>query len=185
MIFRTMTLMSMCLMVLAFSGVGCESVDEMGTNELDMLDQEAQLTIRRFKQKDPSMDRFFNSSAGYVVFPSVAKGGLGVGGAHGNGVVYEGGRVVGYAELTQGTIGAQIGGQAYSEIIFFEGDSDLRHFKEGNMEFSAQASAVAAKANASTNVNYEHGVAVFTLDAKGLMAEASVGGQKFDYSPRR
>lgn len=185
MLFKTFSMMTLMLMVTAMAGLGCESVDSMDTNELDMLEQNAQMSVRKFKQQDPSMDRFFSSSAGYAVFPTVGKGGAGVGGAHGNGVVYQGGRIVGYTELAQGTIGLQLGGQAYSEIIFFETSSDLNHFKTGNMEFSAQASAVAATAGASANVDYERGVAVFTMAKGGLMAEASVGGQKFDYSPKR
>ncbi len=92
--------------------------------------------------------------------------------------------VVGYCKVAQGTIGAQIGGQKYYELIFFQNDSTLSTFKEGSMEFSAQASAVAAAEGAATNADYEHGVAVFTKPRSGLMAEASIGGQKFSYQPK-
>ena len=100
-------------------------------------------------------------------------------------VADEGGEVVGYCDLAQATIGFQLGGQVYSEIIFFEDSVSLDAFKAGTFEFAAQASAVAASADASVNADYEHGVAVFTLSGKGLMYEASIGGQKFDYTPKR
>ena len=144
---------------------------------------DANQTIRTFKKTDPGLARFFNSSVGYAVFPSVAKGGLGLGAAHGSGVLYERGAPVGRASLTQVTVGAQIGGQEYTEIIFFETDKVLSDFKSGNFAFSAQVSSVALAAGASANANYQRGVAVFTATKGGLMLEASVGGQKFSYTP--
>lgn len=148
------------------------------------LEHNAQTAIDAFKQKDPSMTKFFNSAYGYAVFPTIAKGGLILGGAYGDGVVYQQGTVVGYTDLAQGTIGGQIGGQAYSEIIFFATKAALDNFKSGQFELAAQVSAVAAQAGASKNADYANGVAVFTLAKGGLMAEASVGGQKFSYQPK-
>jgi len=96
-------------------------------------------------------------------------------------VLYEGGSVVGYCDLTQASIGFQLGGQAYSEIIFFKDKASLGDLKRGNMEFAAQASAVAVTADASSNADFDNGVAVFTLAGQGLMYEASIGGQQFSY----
>ena len=142
---------------------------------------EAREAVAVFQKSDPGLDRFVRSSAGYAVFPSVVKGGFGVGGAGGSGVVFEQGEPVGKTSLAQVTVGLQLGGQAYSEIIFFENAAALSDFKKGNFALAAQVSAVALSAGASANAKYQSGVAVFTLTKTGLMYEASVGGQKFSY----
>ena len=108
---------------------------------------------------------------------------IGVGGAYGRGVLYQGGRQIGYCDLSQGSIGLQLGGQAYTEIIAFENQSAIQEFKNNNFEFGAQASAVALESGSGANAKYDDGVAVFTMDEKGLMFEASVGGQRFTYTP--
>jgi lipid-binding SYLF domain-containing protein len=131
----------------------------------------------------PGLEPFFANSAGYVLFPNVGKGGFIVGGASGNGVVYEGGNAVGMADLKKLNIGLQAGGQAIIEVIFFETQTDLDRFKTGEFEFSAEASAVALKSGMAVNAKYKEGVAVFALPKAGLMADASVGGQKFTYKP--
>jgi len=135
-----------------------------------------------FLKEDTGMAKFFNDSYGYAIFPNVGKGGLGVGGAAGNGVVYEQGNIIGFAKLTQVSIGFQAGGQAYREVIFFETADELGRFKANKIEFSAQVSAVAAASGASANAKYIEGVAVFTMAKGGLMYEASVGGQKFKFN---
>lgn len=139
--------------------------------------------IQQMTKEDPGLQRFFDDSYGYVVFPSVGKGGFIVGGAHGNGLVYEQGTLVGKAELTQASIGLQAGGQSYVEVIFFEGKEDLNRFQTEDFEFSGQASAVALNKGASADIDYSNGVAVVTKTKGGLMAEASLGGQKFNYTP--
>ena len=139
--------------------------------------------IALFKKTDPDLARFFKNSVGYAVFPSVGKGAFIVGGAHGNGILYEGGEPVGTASLTQATVGLQVGGQAYAEIIFFETGAVLSEFKSGNLAFSGQVSGVALAAGAAANANYRWGVAIFTAPKGGLMVEASIGGQKFGYTP--
>ena len=141
-------------------------------------------TIAKFKQADSSMKVFFDKAYGYIVFPGIGKGGFIIGGGHGDGWVYEQGRHIGRASVTQLTVGAQIGGQSYREIIFFEDKKTLDNFKKGNWELSAQASAIIVKQGASKDASYDHGVAVFTMPKKGAMAEASVGGQKFKYTPK-
>jgi lipid-binding SYLF domain-containing protein len=130
-------------------------------------------------EKDPAMQRFFDSAVGYVIIPTVGKGGIGIGGARGKGLLYEGGEITAEVTLTQLTIGFQWGGQAYSEFIFFKDDVALADFKRGNYELGAQASAVAVTAGASADAKYSSGVAIFTQAKGGLMYEASVGGQKF------
>lgn len=125
--------------------------------------------------------KFFENSSGYAIFPNVGKGGLIIGGASGNGVVYENGSAVGMTSLKKVNIGLQAGGQAVIEVIFFETDAALAKFKEGNYEFSAQVSAVVADEGKSKNVDYDDGVLVFALPKAGFMADISVGGQKFEY----
>ena len=147
-------------------------------------EEEAQNTIKQFKRDDPGLKKFFDTAQGYVVFPAVGKGGFIVGGARGDGVVYEKGKVIGYATLTQGTVGAQIGGQVFAEIIFLEDRAAMLHFQQGNAEFAAQATAVAVTSGASAKADYAKGVAIFIRGEKGLMAEASIGGQGFEYTPK-
>jgi len=113
----------------------------------------------------------------------VGKGAFILGGINGKGVLFAGGIIAGYSELTAVTIGAQVGGQAYREIIFFENDEAIENFKHGDLKFSAQTSAVAVTAGASADANYKTGVAVFTMAIGGLMLEASIGGQKFTFKP--
>ena len=130
---------------------------------------------------DPSMENLFKHSAGYVIFPNVGKGAVGVGGAAGKGTVYQKGTPIGTAQMVQVTVGAQAGGQAYREIIFLENQEELDRFTENKVEFSEQASAIAVKAGAAANTNYRNHVAVFSQEKGGLMVEASLGGQKFTY----
>ncbi len=148
-------------------------------DEAEEYAAKAQEVIAKFKKKDPSVEKFFDEASGYVVIPTVGKGGFGIGGARGKGVLYENGVVTAVITLTQLTIGFQAGGQAYSEFIFFEDDVALGDFKRGNYELGAQASAVAITAGASADAQFNGGVAIFTQAKGGLMYEASVGGQKF------
>ncbi len=165
--------------VLAIATVGLSRAEDKRTE----LDAEVKEAVALLRKTDSSLEKFFTSSPGYAVFPSVAKGGLGLGAARGKGQLFEKGKVVGETRLTQVTIGLQAGGQVYAEVIFFENETTLKNFREGNLEFSAQLSAVAAAEGVARNAKFEHGVAVFTLAKAGLMYEASVGGQKFSYKP--
>ena len=148
---------------------------------------------------------FFKNSYGYAIFPTIGKGGIGIGGAHGNGSVYAQGVKKGTSSMTQVTIGFQLGGQAFSQIIFFEDEHAFKSFTSGNFEFSAQASAVAITAGVSAEANtgggtssgvsggrndastasggYRKGMAIFTIAKGGLMYEAAIGGQKYSYTP--
>lgn len=147
--------------------------------------RKAKETMEAFQAKNEKFDAFFAGAYGYAVFPSVGKGGFGIGGAHGSGTAFEQGKPIGKAKITQLTIGLQFGGQAYKQIIFFETEADLRRFKQNKIEFAAQASAVAVKESASVDLAYNDGVAVFTMSNGGLMYEASLGGQQLLYKPYR
>jgi lipid-binding SYLF domain-containing protein len=167
-------------------------------------DEDYNKTVKVFRDAGQS-GSFFAKSYGYAVFPTIGKGGLVVGGAHGDGRVYEKGVYVGDSSMTQVTVGLQLGGEAFSEIIFFENKGAFDEFTRGNFEFSAQAQAVAitagasaqtstagsaagastTKSNATTTGTYYKGMAVFTVAKGGLMYEASIGGQKFNYKQKK
>ena len=160
-------------------------------------------TVSVFKNAGES-GKFFAKSYGYAVFPTIGKGGIGVGGAHGKGRVYANGKHVGDTSMTQLSIGWQLGGQAYSQIIFFEDKRAFDEFTSGDFEFGAEAGAVAITAAASASAattggtatasggkkdaktagEYHKGMAVFTVAKGGLMYEAAVKGQKFSYKPK-
>lgn len=158
-----------------------------GTNAQTKKDRkimnDAKKAQKTLLSADSGLERFFENSAGYVLFPNVGKGGFIIGGASGNGVVYEAGERVGMAGLKKLNVGLQAGGQAIIEVIFFETEVDLERFKEGKFQFAAETSAVALKSGIAFNAKYKEGVAVFALPKAGLMADASVGGQKFSYRP--
>lgn len=153
------------------------------TNGIETLEANAQQTIATFKQKDPGIESFFHNSAAYAVFPTVGGGAFIVGGAHGKGIVYQNGQPIGETTVTKGTIGAQVGGESYSELIFFQNPQALQQFKQGNFEWSGSVNAVGANSSVGAATNYRNGVAVFTTSRKGLMAKAAVGTQKFTFQP--
>jgi lipid-binding SYLF domain-containing protein len=174
----TIVLASLSLVALP----ACDSTSKMSPeDQMKLLKNDAENTITRCKDKFPAAKAEFGKAYGYAVYPSIGKGGLIVGGFHGNGLVYEGGKLVAKSSVGGGTIGAQIGGQDYSEVIFFKDKSALERFKSGGAAFQAGGSAVAAGAGASTAVDYKDGVAVFAFGAEGLMLEGVVGGQTFSY----
>lgn len=150
--------------------------------EAEELISESSKAKAEFIKTDPSMAALFESAYGYVIFPKIGKGGFIVGGSGGNGILYEKGEAIGEVKTGQVTIGAQVGGQTYREVIFFENEEAIERMKQSKMEFSSQVSAVAVKSGVSKNAKYTDGVSVFTQDLAGLMAEATVGGQKFKYT---
>jgi lipid-binding SYLF domain-containing protein len=142
--------------------------------------------VADLQRADTSMGTFFTNAAGCAIFPDVGKGGFIIGGARGSGLVFvKGGNMVpiGRTTMTQASVGAQIGGQTFDEVIFFETPEALNNFKQGSWEMSADVSAVAAAEGAAQAAKYTHGVIVITLPKKGLMAQASIGGQKFTFEP--
>ncbi len=176
----------------------------MSFGQLAMADSD-DAAVQSFRQAGES-GVFFDNSYGYAIFPTIGKGGFGVGGAHGTGGVYAQGKKTGTSKMTQVTVGFQVGGQAFSQIIFFEDERAFKSFTSGNFEFSAQATAVAITAGVSAEANtgggassgvsggrndastaslsgYRKGMAIFTIAKGGLMYEASLGGQKYSYKP--
>ncbi len=151
----------------------------------DSFQLDVQKAIIAIKKADPGIEAWFENAAGYAVFPSVGKGGFVIGGAYGKGLVLVDEKIDGYTSMTQATIGLQAGGQKYAQFIFFRDDVALGHFKRGNFELGAQASAVVVTAGASADASYDKGVAIFTHPAGGLMFEGSVGGQRFKYEPKQ
>ena len=165
-----------------------EAKKEKAETKLDELKADSKATLEKAEKEVANIQKYYDSCVGYVVFPKIAKGGLVVGGAHGEGIVYErrsvgSDKMIGTAEVSQGSIGFQIGGQTFSEVIFFEDDYTFTNFKNSNVEFSGTASGVAGGAGATEAAKYENGVAIFVFGQKGLMGEASIGGQGFDYKP--
>ena len=150
----------------------------------DKLELSTAKAIINAKEKDPSLAKWFDEAYAYAVFPTVGKGGIGIGGAHGKGIVIKGDVTVAETSLSQVTIGFQLGGQVYSEFIMFKDKTAFDNFARGNFEMGAQVSAVAITLGASADANYNSGVAVFTIADGGLMYEASIGGQKFKYKAK-
>ncbi|MGI9531304.1 MAG: YSC84-related protein [Lutimonas sp.] len=147
------------------------------------LQDETKEAIKELVDGHPEIEAHFHSAYGFAVFPKITKGGLGIGGAGGHGLVFDNKTVIGESKLAQATFGLQAGGQQYMEVIFFEDQPALDRFTAGKVKFSGQASAVALKDGASVDIDYQDGVAIFTKTIGGLMAEASVGGQSFKYKP--
>lgn len=149
----------------------------------DDLEAKIERARAQFIDHAPSMQRFFDNAHAYALFPRVKKGAIGIGGAHGKGRVYRDGHKIARTSVSQATIGFQLGGKVYSEVIFFEDAAAFEDFTGGDFELSAQASAIAAAEGVAANARYRQGVAIFSLGQGGLMFEASVGGQKFSYEP--
>ena len=169
---------AMVIAAMALSA-GCSPVPK---HEM-VMDAEVDAAIADFKEMDPGIQRFFDASAGYAVVPQVFKGAWVIGGAYGKGIVFEGGKAVGYCSLKQATLGFSFGGEYFREIVFFRDKQDVAKFKSEEYTFSAQATAVALTAGAAAKADYKDGMAVFVIAEKGLMVDASVGGQKFNFVP--
>jgi lipid-binding SYLF domain-containing protein len=169
-----------CMMILI---AGCTTAPKSEEGRA-AIKRDANAALDRARAADATLAELVKNAIGYAVFPSIGKGGLGIGGAYGQGILYERGEFAGYCDLTQATIGLQLGGQTYTEIIVFETRKAIDYFKSGNFAFNAQATAVALKSGAGANAKYSDGVAIFTMSEQGLMGEAAVGGQKFGFQPK-
>src|SRR5215471_13124833 len=161
---------------------GCATAPDTDAKKAD-LHTSAMNAMTRLKADDPTLSKKLANAYGYAIFPSVGKGGAIVGGAYGRGEVYEQGKMVGWADLSQATIGAQLGGQTFSQLILFENKAALDNFKNGKLKFTANASAVALKSGAAESAGYTNGVLVLVEPISGLMVEAALGGQSFSYQP--
>jgi lipid-binding SYLF domain-containing protein len=153
------------------------------TAERQELIQNADATLQAMRARDADLQGLLNQSVGYAVFPSIGKGGLVVGGAYGRGVLYENGQPTGFVELNQGSIGAQIGAQTFSELIVFRSRGELERLKAGNFSIGGNVSAVALTSGAAATTRFVDNVAIFVLPRGGLMAELSVTGQQLNYRP--
>ncbi|MBX3359778.1 MAG: lipid-binding SYLF domain-containing protein [Phycisphaeraceae bacterium] len=177
---------TMIVMAAAVAGAlvinGCSTAPSSPEKKQE-LSSNAQTALSKAKLADPSLQAFLDKAEGYAIFPTVGKGGAIVGGAYGRGEVYHKGAMIGYCDLSQATVGLQLGGQSYTELIVFQTPAALETFKRGDFAFAAQATAVALKSGAGANAKYTNGVAVFTFAEAGLMAEASIGGQSFTFQP--
>jgi len=170
------------VMMTTVLAAGCSPTPKSTENRA-VKEAEVKEAIALFKANDPGIQRFFDRSAGWAVIPKVFKGAFVVGGAYGNGIVYENGIATGYTSLSQATLGFSFGGEFFREIIFFRTTEDLNRFRQGKFTFSAQATAVAVKAGAAAKADYQDGMAVFVMSDVGLMVDASIGGQEFKYEP--
>jgi lipid-binding SYLF domain-containing protein len=164
----------LAMFFIAFSLNAQNAKDQKIINDAEKVQQ-------KMLQKDQGLQKFFDNSSGYAIFPNVGEGSFIVGGASGNGVVYENGSAIGMADLKKLDVGLQAGGQEVAEIIFFETDEALAKFKDDQFTFSAEAAAVVLEEGISKNANYSNEVLVFAIPKAGLMADLSVGGQKFSF----
>lgn len=171
--------------ILALLMVGGCATAPQSPDERQALRSQADATLDSMVARDPGLRPTLDRSYGYVVFPEVGKGGAIIGGAYGRGVVYEQGQQIGFADLTQASIGAQLGGQTFSELILFENEAALQRLKAGNFDVGAQASAVALKAGAAAATRFENGVAIYVMPRGGLMFDVSVAGQQVSFEPTR
>ncbi len=145
--------------------------------------KDAEKAKAEFIKTNQTIESQFKNSKAYVIFPNVGKGAVVVGAASGNGAVYKDGKLIGMASMKQLDVGAQIGGEAYSEVIFFNSDEAFKKLKKNQLELTSQVAAVAVEEGKSLNTKFTEGLAVYVLPKAGLMAEVSVGGQKFEYQP--
>lgn len=178
------------VMSVATLAAACGALTLAGCNPRPANQQEQQTltgdshaSLDAFVNADPSLRNSLDRAAGYAIFPDVGKAGFIAGGAYGRGEVYQHGHLIGYADMSQGSVGLQIGAETYDELIVFQSDDALNAFKGGNFTFSGNVSAVAIKPGAAAGTTFQNGVAVFTKTKGGAMAEASIGGQKFDFRP--
>jgi lipid-binding SYLF domain-containing protein len=168
--------------MLALTVAACGGAPKTATGRIN-LEESARATLSEMEARDPSLREVLMDAHAYVVLPSVGKGGMIVGGAFGRGILYEGGRPSGYVELAQASIGAQLGGQTFAELIVLRDPQDVREIKAGTFDVSADASVIALTAGAARSATLDKGTAVFVLPRGGLMVDISVSGQKLDYRP--
>jgi lipid-binding SYLF domain-containing protein len=176
------TAIASAAVVAMFMMVGCATAPNSQAERRGLI-AEADATVSSMTAKDPSLQRLLDRSPGYAVFPNIGAAGAIVGGAYGRGVLFERGRPAGFTELNQGSLGALIGGQTYSQIMVFENEAALNRIKAGNFDVGAEASAVALSAGIADAAQFEDGVAIFQLPKGGLMASAAVNGQKINFQP--
>lgn len=167
------------LAMILFVFASCGSASKTGED----LVSDARDARNTISQDHPNAAQMFDQAEAYAIFPNVGKGAYVIGGASGNGVVYQNGNVIGYADLKQVDIGLQAGGKSFIEVLFFENQEALDRFKQGTYELDANASAVVLEKGISRNIEFQNGVSVVTVPKAGAMAGISVGGQRFTFQP--
>ncbi|MAQ75288.1 MAG: hypothetical protein CL613_03015 [Aquimarina sp.] len=177
---KTLTVLLLSLFV--FQGITAQKKDSKSERKDNKEIMAKAMEVKQMMiEKDEALAEFFDNSEGYVIFPSVGKGGFIVGGAYGRGVVFEDGMHVGNASLKQLDVGLQAGGKSYSEIIFFETEEALNKFKDDKFELSAEVSATIIDEGVAKKAKFKDNVLVMIMPRKGLMVDASIGAQRFDY----
>lgn len=176
---KTLSKMNKLILVSIFL-IFCTGLFAQTEDQMEIIN-DAEDAKSEFIEHNPQLASLFEKAAGYVIFPNVGKGAYILGGAAGNGAVYENGKLVGMAELRQLDVGFQLGGKAFREVILFQTREQLEEFKQGNLELSSDISVVIIDEGISQDVDFQEGIAVVTMAKAGAMAGISVGGQKFDY----
>ncbi len=161
---------------------GCATAPRSAEDRQDLKAGAAD-ALKEMEAQDPGLEKFLAGSHGYAVFPHVGKGAYIFGGGYGRGIVYRQGTPVGYADVTQASVGLQLGGPSFMQILAFENAASFERFTEGSLNLAANLSAVILKTGAAAAAKYTDGVAVFVKPVAGAMVEASVGGQQFSYRP--
>ena len=181
-----MTLLKLTIVVMCSVAIldisGCATAPETQAAK-DVLHAKVREAVVVFKDRDPQIRRFFDTAYGYAVFPEVFKGAYWIGGAYGKGEVYEEGQRVGYSSLSQATLGLSFGGEFFRGIVFFPNKEEFDSFRSQEYTFAAQVTGVALTAGVAAKTDYKYGKAVFVIADRGLMVDASLGGQKFMYLP--
>jgi len=163
--------------------LGVSTASARRNKDKDEIAEGVQQVKKDWQAKDNTFDKTLKKAYAYAIFPEVGKGGFIVGASHGAGEVYQKGKLIGHAKMTQTTVGAQVGGQTYAEVILFQNKAALDRFKANRFEGTAAATAIGGKKGAAKASKYKDGVAIMVLPKKGAMAEAAGGGQKFAFEP--
>lgn len=162
----------------AFAIAGCEST---APSDPQLYNDKAKVSLEQMEHVDPALQSALSDSYGYVIFPDVGKAAVGIGGANGRGVVYEQGRPVGYATLTQGSVGVQLGGETYAELIVFKTSDAMASFRNGDLTLGADASATILKEGAGAALQFKNGTAIAVQPQGGLMAGVAINGQTIHF----
>lgn len=173
------------ILAISFISILNFTVEAQSKEKVRSILRDCERAKNEFLKADFMMEQHFENAYAYVIIPNVGKGGIGIGGAAGTGIIFKKGRKIGVIKLTQLSIGFQFGGQAYREIIFLKNKDKFEKMKNSKIKVAAQVSAVAATEGASANAKYDEGIMIFTMQKGGLMYEASVGGQLFKFKPFR
>jgi lipid-binding SYLF domain-containing protein len=180
---NSITRAAMVLAVATGLLVGCTTAPPSQESRNALLEN-ATVAMQDMNRVDPGVEALVRKGYGYALFPEVVKAGLGFGGGYGQGVVYEQGQHIGYADLTLGSVGMQIGGQTFSELVVFENKAAMDRFKLSPVDFTAGVAAMILQNAAAVNATFIDGIAVVVRPITGAMAEATIGGQQFKYVPK-